>query len=575
MKVMNIIMKYLRAYYRVCRLEYLPGEVPAVFTVLFLGAAAFSRFFDLIVIEALAVFLLLYLSGFIINAVTDQEIDKQYGTFKTKIPKSVDLFGERALWLLIGVHVVVSIILSIHISLQMNSTVPIVLVLLGIFLGLGYSAKPFHFKVRGIWHAIALGSSAFFIPFIFLIFVVGNGISLPIFMFILGFTFVHYGMEFGNQAIDYLEDKEHGVKTPPVRWGMINSLIIALNCMLIGIIVEGVSLFYMLLAKEAFTSLSFMMFSTVYVVLMGIIVAGYVIPISGLWRMHKTLQESNSVEEGMPTLRKICNYAKWQASGVLGIAFVSGVIFISAFFTPAVEVLQNPSEVDYIPQTELSIAAEPEVAFYEDDGLVQAKVNVSILNDEIPKESGSIMVVVQSWTAGFKLRDASKTLDSFLEAFEYWNTTVNINAHDEDDTTIRVKLLTDLNLTGHFISRGEEWVIPSKNDIYIHYTTWEPYYDWYYNGTGWLYNKYANVTVTVFNEGSSRTNDTVELVIRSYTSYGLFSDEESIKNNVTLYPGQEWQETRTLNLHEFDIGDPTFDVWLFYEEEYIDHYEIR
>ncbi|UCG70145.1 MAG: UbiA family prenyltransferase, partial [Thermoplasmata archaeon] len=312
---MTGIMNYLKAYYRVCRLEYLPGEIPAIFTVLFLGSATISRFFELPVIEALLAFVLLYLSGFIINALTDREIDAKYDTFKTSIPKSVELMGEKTLKTMIIVHVGVAIALSLHISLLMNSIWPIFLVLVGVFFGLGYSVKPFQFKVRGIWHAIALGSSAFFIPFVFLMYVVAEGIPLILFVFMIGFSFVHYGMEFGNQAIDYVEDKASNVKTPPVRWGMMPSLKIALGFVILGIVTEGWSLYYILLSRGSFTFIHPLLTTNVlYVLLMTLIIAGYYIPTRGLWKMHSTLKKSKAIEDGMPTLKKICKYAKWQTS---------------------------------------------------------------------------------------------------------------------------------------------------------------------------------------------------------------------------------------------------------------------
>lgn len=564
---MSLIKRYLKAYYRVCRLEYLPGEVPAVFTVLFLGAASIARFFDIIVMEAMAVFLLLYLSGFIINALTDQEIDKKYGTFKTDIPKSVDFLGERALWGLIILHVSVSVILTIHISLVMGTFIPLIFVGLGIFLGLGYSVKPFHFKVRGVWHAIALGSSAFFLPFIFLIYVVGNGLAFPIILFIAGFTFVHYGMEFGNQAIDYLEDKEHGVKTPPVRWGMENSLMIAMNCMLVGIVIEAVGLYYLLQMKEVFAALGFILFHGTYAALLSIIIVGYYIPMKGLYRMQKTLHGSDSYEEGMPILRKICNYAKWQTSGVLGVAVVSGILFLGAIFTtPVAEVSEGPIEIIETPQTQFGIASEPEVEFFKEEGLCQANVNVSVQNDEIPKESGSVMVVVQSWTAGIQLRTESQILERYLNAYEYWNTTINIFAHDDDDTTIKVYLYMDLNMTGKFISGGQPWIIPSKNEIYLHHASVSYY-------TDWLLNKHANVTVTVFNEGKLRAIGDVELVVRCYPSYSYTVpvDEETVQNNNTIHPGQKWEPTLTMNVYEIDYDDPNFQIILYCDNEYVDN----
>jgi 4-hydroxybenzoate polyprenyltransferase len=375
----------------------MPGEVPAIFTVLFLGSASLSRFTELPVVEALLAFLLLYLSGFIINALADKEIDKKYDTFKTSIPKSVDTLGEKTILAMIFIHVGVAIALAVHISVLMSSIWPITLVLIGAFFGLGYSVKPFHFKVRGVWHAIALGSSAFFLPFIFLMFVVAEGITIPLFLFIIGFCFIHYGMEFGNQAIDYVEDKASDVKTPPVRWGMIPSIQIALFCVVIGIVIEASSLYFILLSKGSFTFIHpFLTTEVVYVGLLAIIAAGYYIPAKGLWRMLITLKESDTVEEGMPTLKKICNYAKWQASGILGVAVVSAIMFLGVVFGPPAILSPDDTGESVIVETNLQMVYDPEVEFYENDGICQANVTISLQNDETPKLKNSLLIEIQS-----------------------------------------------------------------------------------------------------------------------------------------------------------------------------------
>ena len=379
---MTGIINYLKAYYRVCRLEYAPGEIPAIFTVLFLGSVTVSRFFDLPVVEALVVFLLLYLSGFIINALTDKEIDAKYDTFKTSIPKSVDIMGERTVKTMIIAHVLIAVVLAFHITLQMSSIIPIGLVLLGVFFGLGYSVRPFHFKVRGVWHAIALGSSAFFLPFVFLMFVVAEGISFPLLMFIVGFSFVHYGMEFGNQAIDYIEDKASDVRTPPVRWGMIPSLIVALCFVFLGIVAELGSLYFIILSKGDLTFIhSLLTTNAIFVMFSVIILAGYYIPTRGLWKMYTTMRTTDSVEEGMPTLKKICNYAKWQASGIMGVAIVSALIFVGVVLAPAADILTDDDSNIILPGA-LTIAY-PEVEFYTDvEGESWTNVSISIQNDD-------------------------------------------------------------------------------------------------------------------------------------------------------------------------------------------------
>jgi 4-hydroxybenzoate polyprenyltransferase len=558
---------YLKAYYRVCRLEYLPGEIPAVFTVLFLGSASVSRFFDLPVIEALVAFLLLYLSGFIINALADKEIDQKYDTFKTSIPKSVDLFGEKTLKTMIVAHVVIAAILAFHITLQMGSLIPVALVFLGVFFGLGYSVKPFHFKVKGVWHAIALSSSAFFLPFVFLMFVITAGnITLPLMIFILGFSFVHYGMEFGNQAIDYIEDRDSDVRTPPVRWGMITSLRVALGCVVFGIVTEGWSLYHIILSKGSFTYIHpILTTNVVYVAALGIILVGYYIPIKGLWNMHSTLKKSDTIEDSMPTLKKICNYAKWQTSGILGVAIASAILFVGVVFSP-VAIISDTGEYGDVSEYELEIASEPVVEFYEEDGKCEASVSVSILNDDTVKKMGSLMIWVESRTANFRFGIESVLLEYDLMPNEYWNVSTTVRAHDVDDTTIKVYLYA---LTGQSgisqVQIGDPWIIHSQKDLYIHNVNVEIYEDIFHD-------KKANVTVTVFNQGSKKFIGDLEVEVWCYTSYWMYPDKENEHNNITLSSNELWSQPLTLNVFEGDPGNPIFVINLFYEGGHIDEY---
>jgi 4-hydroxybenzoate polyprenyltransferase len=559
------LVDYIKSYYRVCRLEYLPGEVPAIFTVLFLGAASITRFSELPVVEALLAFVLLYLSGFIINALADKEIDKNYDTFKTSIPKSVETLGEKTLWAMIFIHVGVAIGLAVHISILMSSIWPITLVLIGAFFGLGYSVRPFHFKVRGVWHAIALGSSAFFLPFIFLMFVVAEGITIPLFIFIIGFCFIHYGMEFGNQAIDYVEDKASDVKTPPVRWGMIPSIQIALFCVVIGIAIEASSLYFILLSKGSFTFIhAFLTTEVVYAGLLTIIAAGYYIPTKGLWRMLITLKESDTVEEGMPTLKKICKYAKWQASGILGVAVVSGILFFGVVFGPVSTMTPDNQESTNIMIGNLEIVSSPEVEFYEDDSGCYANVSISVLNDDNERQMGSIMILLESYVAKFPIPGGIEPvlLERDLKPFAYWNTSATVRAHEVDDTTLEITLIALVVQNSQTVMHPVDTVtLPSQKDLYIYEVEIE-----YYDDN--LLDKKANVTVNIYNQEENWHIGDLKVEVHCYTSLMFWTDSGEEWNKQALYSNQYWDPVvRDLNIIEFEIDDPIFHIKLISIDE--------
>jgi 4-hydroxybenzoate polyprenyltransferase len=320
-------LKLIRAYLQTCRSEYLLAEVPALFAIFFLSAASFTRLFSIEVIESLAVFVLLYFVGFIINAYTDQEIDKKYDIYKNNIPRSVKYIGEDRIKLIITVQIILAFILTVHISYIMNSYIPITLMLIGTFFGLAYSIPPFHFKVKGILHTISLIISAFFMPALFLYYVIAQQIAIASVIIIFGFSILHYGIAFANQAIDFQEDKAEGLQTPPVRWGLVNSLKIALWTIFIGLVIELGGFLLFIQMNPAFLSLHSAITPLIlFLLFMPIILLGYYIPIKGLWKMYKTAL-TKPVDESIKYMKSICHYNQWQASGLIGAAVVTGLLF--------------------------------------------------------------------------------------------------------------------------------------------------------------------------------------------------------------------------------------------------------
>jgi hypothetical protein len=401
-------------------------------------------------------------------------------------------------------------------------------------------------------------------------FVVAEGITIPLFIFIIGFCFIHYGMEFGNQAIDYVEDKASDVKTPPVRWGMIPSIQIALFCVVIGIAIEASSLYFILLSKGSFTFIHpFLTTEVVYMGLLAIIAAGYYIPTKGLWRMLITLKESDTVEEGMPTLKRICNYARWQTSGILGVAVVSAIMFFGVVFGPVSTMTpKNEGAIDII-EDDLMIATYPDIEFYTDNTGCHANVSISVLNDDVPRHMGSMMVTIESFVANFQITVESNILERDLAPYEYWNTSTTIRAHDIDDTSIKVSLFALINQNGlNVMHESDALTVNSQKNLYI-YDAEPTFYEEYHD-------KKVNVSVKVFNGGNTKSIGDLEVEIFSYTSYWFYTGSGSVKNNVTLKSNEHWiAEVYEMNILELDYDDPIFIIHLKYNDEVIDEYTLE
>ena len=303
-------MNKILAYLHVCRIEYLPAEILGVIIPFMLSG---KFLINLPILEALIVFFLLYWSGFLINAMEDVEVDKK---FKKYVASGVKELGKRILSVLILFHLIVSFILSFHISLQISNMWLFIFVIISTFFGLSYSIKPFHFKVRGVLHS-TLAFSAVFAPFFFLYYVIAGFPPISIIFIIIALTITHYGIALVNQSQDYIEDKEGGLTTPAVKWGLAETLILALILSFIGLFSSFIGIWIFFNGKEALA------FSACI-----ILIFAYSFPLKGIWKLIKISIEEVEITVKISRIRKLLNYSAWQTTGIVGLFIVSFIIFL-------------------------------------------------------------------------------------------------------------------------------------------------------------------------------------------------------------------------------------------------------
>jgi len=322
----------LKAFAQIFRMEYLPATAPGLLIPFFLCAKSPGEFLSVTVIEGLLVVMLMIYAGLGINAIADREIDRKYATSKNKIPDAIGLLGVRTAWTLVAIHILLACALTIHISISLGHWLPLALLVAEAFFGYGYSLKPLHFKVRGVfWHAIALSLSTQFIPFTLMAYVFIGRLSLPLVMFIAGFSLILYGWELCNQTVDYLEDRAEGLRTPAVRMGVVGTLATAMVLPIVGMCVECGGL-YLLMARRGVTLVSpALTVSTpaVWVAAAAMIVLGNAVPLRGAWRMY-LLSRTERPEVCVPKMPALCRFALWQATAVGGAAAAAGVYYLAA-----------------------------------------------------------------------------------------------------------------------------------------------------------------------------------------------------------------------------------------------------
>ncbi len=247
---------------------------------------------------------------------------------KVFVSEAVEKIGRRNMVYLVSIQVIAGLTLTTHICYQLEDYWLLLWVLTGVFFGLAYSVKPFHFKVRGLLHA-TLAFGAGLAPMIFLYYIIGGIPTTSTLLVILFFVILHYGIALVNQTQDYLEDRESGLLTPAVRWGVKQTLVASLVISVTGLVLGFIGFYILFKDLPHLNILGYnISFEILYVFTAITLVVSYYIPIKGITDLILISYGKSSIEEKMSMIKKRLNYPRWQASGLLGLMIVSAVFFI-------------------------------------------------------------------------------------------------------------------------------------------------------------------------------------------------------------------------------------------------------
>ncbi len=331
---MSTTQSKLTAVLHIFRFEYIYATLPGMTITFFLCAQSPSSLLSLRVIEGLAIVGLMIFAGLGINSVIDRHVDYKYPTHKNRIPASIRLIGLRTTWSIILIQIALAVVLAVHLALQSGTGYWFVLVLVAAeaFFGYGYSIPPLQFKLRGVfWHGVSLMLSTCIIPLLLSTYTYLGNIPISLLMFIVGFALVQYGFEFSNQALDYLEDRQEGLKTPAVRLGVPGSMQASLLVPIAGMIIVFGGLYWHISARWD-TVDNRHIFPNMYLTWIAsicVMAIGYIVPMRNIWKMY-IVSRKHAPEETVPKLLALCHYSQWQASSVSGTAGATAIFYISS-----------------------------------------------------------------------------------------------------------------------------------------------------------------------------------------------------------------------------------------------------
>jgi len=322
--------EYARAYAHAARLEYLKAEIPALFVAMLLGITTLSDLGNVYIPEGILVFFLLYFSGFLVNTLTDTDVDELY---KTDVADASRVLGQKALKILVASHVGISLVLTLHLAIVLDFLPLFPIVAVGVFFGIGYSLEPFQFKVKGWLQTMAFIFGLFFVPAVFLFVVFAQGVLTTSFIVLaLGFSIAHTGIGLVNQVLDTPEDRKMGLMTPGPRWGLSRSLAMAQVFIIVGVAILFAGFMLHIAERDLFAAQANAVGVPALAIgiplILAVVVGAYSYPFRGVKGLHRISMEKKE-DEAIAEMREIVDYPKYQAMGFIGLLVGCLIIFMT------------------------------------------------------------------------------------------------------------------------------------------------------------------------------------------------------------------------------------------------------
>lgn len=223
------------------RKEFFIAEIPIILIAIFLNIGAWNDFLQPAVYLGSLAILMLFNIGDMINCYADYKLD---AIFKSHLSNAVYELGKNNVKWQIILSGFLGMALTAIVAFITNQLYLIPLTLIGAFIGLQYSVKPFKFKSQGILQLFCLWGIIFFGPMLYTaIFVKGFPDVLQLFIFSF-YGFHQMGIIMLNTAEDYTEDKASGLNTIIVRVGFHKAVNLAYNMVISsGLLLHGLCLY--------------------------------------------------------------------------------------------------------------------------------------------------------------------------------------------------------------------------------------------------------------------------------------------------------------------------------------------
>jgi 4-hydroxybenzoate polyprenyltransferase len=224
----------------VSRAEFLLPNLGSLIMGLAWGASPLLSFPELLVLVVLS-FTVINLSSAIgaqVNTISDYELDvRNYR--KRELVEALRHFGQGRLKKVLAVELVVTLCLVVGFMLVNANPVLLLLWVVGISLGCGYSAPPLRIKSRSWLAPVTLILVLAIFPLLFAYLTFTSSFE-PVFLLILaGLASTVYAVIIPTEIRDYFEDKAMGIETMTIRLGLVRASLLGILLLSLGGVLIG------------------------------------------------------------------------------------------------------------------------------------------------------------------------------------------------------------------------------------------------------------------------------------------------------------------------------------------------
>ena len=174
------------------------------------------------------------------NTLSDYELDLK-DERKKELVTAIDSFGQKKVKTILFLEFFLTLTLVTVFMLIQQKLILLPLWIIGISLGIVYSAPPLRIKSRAWWAPITLILVLAVFPVLFAYFSFTSVFEFPFLLAISGLALTVYSVIIPTEIRDYFGDKEMGIKTMTVRVGLVHASLLSIVLLILGGIFIGTS----------------------------------------------------------------------------------------------------------------------------------------------------------------------------------------------------------------------------------------------------------------------------------------------------------------------------------------------